>query len=690
MGVSMNGDNQPQPDLVFNGESVPDFLPSGHELTETIDLSTLFSEAVPQTPTEDLRREQYASFGKLLEAISVPTLLIARTHIVTFANTAFRRIIKEPPRLGKVAFASLFSSPSEVQRAELILEKVFVDRKPIVQERMLDLCGAKLWGRIQIRALRLSGEQMALVQIENLTAQKELLAVQKYRKLVNLFPIGIAEFSCKEPCDCRLGPEVRMEAIRGAVVVDGNDEFARVYKRPDVRELFGFRLGRLFPLEGKGRTVFESWIKRRFPICSFTTRETASSSPLSHFENTLIANVTDRHLLGFWWLRRDISDKKRTEEEVLRVHKLESLGILAGGIAHDFNNLLTAVLGNLSLASACMEVHDRAYEKIVLAMKATQRSQELTRQLLTFSKGGAPIRKSACIDELLHDCADFVLRGSNIRTQYIVPEDLWHVQMDGGQIGQVVNNLILNAVQAMPQGGIIWVRALNQLVSPHSKIPLQKGRYVRISVTDTGSGIPSENLGKVFDPYFTTKEKGTGLGLAISYSIVRKHGGYISVKSKEGVGSTFYFYLPASLDKPEQTSPLQSVAIPGTGKILVMDDEEMIREMLEDLLTGLGYEVAFARDGIEAVNLYRAATESRHPFDLAIVDLTIPGGMGGKEAVQRILELDPEARCIVSSGHCADPIMSQYEQYGFKGVLPKPYDAMQLSAEVARVMKRKE
>lgn len=663
------------------------FVGLGKEPTQTIDLSTLFRDDIVTSASFDLQEEQYSTFGKLLEAMSVPTLIVSRSQAVEFTNNAFRSIAKYDINFKKLTFSSLFSNPKDARNAQLLLKKVFEQRKPEIREQMLHICGAKIWGRLHLRTIRFGDDPLVLIQIENLTAQKELLAIQKYKKLVNVFPIGIGEFAIGKPLACRQPPHVQVEAIRKARMVDGNDEFARVCKLSGAKEMVGLELGRLLPFEGKGRPVFETWITKGYPKHFFTTREAGPGESTRHFENTLIGNVTDEHLLGFWWLRRDISDKKKTEEEIFKAHKLESLGILAGGIAHDFNNLLTAILGNVSLAKTYLDEGHRAHDKMAVAAKATFRAQELTRQLLTFARGGAPIKKTASISELLKDCAAFVLRGVNIRTGFSLPSDLWHVHMDAGQISQVVNNLIINAVQALPEeGGRILVRAINVQVEEDSSLPLKPGKYVRISISDNGGGIAGEHMRKVFDPYFTTKEKGSGLGLATSYSIIKKHEGHITVWSKIGVGTTFYFFLPASPPKPKRIQSSEEAPIRGTGRVLVMDDEEMIRNLVAELLTSLGYDVACAADGKEAIRLYADALKSDKPFDAAIIDLTIPGGMGGKEAMRKLLKLDPHLKAIVSSGHSKDEVMSRYADYGFKGVLPKPYDGKQLSQELFRVI----
>ena len=383
---------------------------------------------------------------------------------------------------------------------------------------------------------------------------------------------------------------------------------------------------------------------------------------------------------------RDITSRKRMENELQKVEKLESLGILAGGIAHDFNNILSAILGNVSLAKLRVQPEEKLYAYLNNAETACSRARDLTQQLLTFAKGGAPVKKTSSIVQLLNETAGFALRGSNVRCEFQIAEDLWTAEVDEGQISQVIHNLVINADQAMPEGGALKVRAENILVNGQQNIPLPEGKYIAVAVSDQGIGIPKEYITKIFDPFFTTKQKGSGLGLASCYSILVNHGGYITAVSEPGAGATFTFYLPASAEKIEHKEVAGEVNSDGKGRILVMDDEDIIRDMAQELLSGMGYEVELAGDGVEALNRYQEARASGAPVDAVIMDLTIPGGMGGEEAIQKLLAIDPEARAIVSSGYSNNPIMADYKKYGFSGVLAKPYKITELSAVLQSVM----
>ncbi|MRR33811.1 response regulator [bacterium] len=374
---------------------------------------------------------------------------------------------------------------------------------------------------------------------------------------------------------------------------------------------------------------------------------------------------------------RDITERKKLEDEILKSQKLESLGVLAGGIAHDFNNLLTCVLGNISLAKLQAEPDRILVKRLEDAEKATLRAGDLTRQLLTFSRGGAPVKKAASIKQIVMDSVSFVLRGSNVRCEFSFPDDIRAVEADPGQMNQVINNLIINADQALPDGGIITVRAENVEIGPEVLPTLPAGNYVRISVQDHGCGIPESNLDKIFDPYFTTKPTGNGLGLATVYSIIRKHAGLITVDSSVGQGTTFSIYLPASDREPAVADLRNSSPDKGAGRILVMDDEEIIREVACEILEHLGYETASCGNGEQAVRLYQQSL-AKEPFAAVLMDLTIPGGMGGKETMKRLREIDPDVKGIVSSGYSNDPILAHYREYGFRGVALKPYDIDEL------------
>jgi PAS domain S-box-containing protein len=385
---------------------------------------------------------------------------------------------------------------------------------------------------------------------------------------------------------------------------------------------------------------------------------------------------------------RDIRERIKLEEEIQKAQRLESAGLLAGGIAHDFNNLLTAILGNISLAKNYVEPGNNVHERLLETEKATIRAKDLTQQLLTFAKGGLPITRTVDLSNTIVESAEFVLRGSNLKCECYISDELWPVQADLGQINQVIHNLIINASHVMPDGGVCRLEAKNIMLQESDPLPLEAGRYIKISVHDEGVGILPEHLKRIFDPFFTTKKTGTGLGLATAYSIIKKHGGLLTVDSEAGKGSTFHIFLQASAKTllPDSEDGMSAELIQGEGRILLMDDEEFVREIAAELLQYLGYTVETAKEGREALALYKKSMKDGEKFTAVIMDLTIPGGMGGKEMVQELKKLDPEAKTIVSSGYTNDPILAQFEKYGFDGMVPKPYKVEELAETLHQVI----
>ncbi len=383
-------------------------------------------------------------------------------------------------------------------------------------------------------------------------------------------------------------------------------------------------------------------------------------------------------LQGVVLVFRDITEQKQLEEVLLRARKVESVGVLAGGIAHDFNNLLTGIMGNISLAMMLVDQEAQVMARLTEAENACRRATKLTHQLLAFSKGGAPVRQTVSIAELLTESATFALRGSNVRSVFTIAEDLWPADLDADQINQALHNVVLNAAQSMPDGGTVDVQASNVWLNAAEVPPLKEGRYLKITVHDQGCGISADIQPNIFDPYFTTKEHGSGLGLATAYAIITKHDGFITVESEMGAGTTFVIYLPGSQDNviPVQDNP--DTPLVGSGRILVVDDEEAIRNLLSNMLTRAGYEVNCVPDGAEAIDVYQNAQAEGRPYTAVILDITIPGGMGGIEVLEPLRAIDPQAKVLISSGYANNPVMANFQQYGFNGVIAKPYTVQRL------------
>lgn len=400
--------------------------------------------------------------------------------------------------------------------------------------------------------------------------------------------------------------------------------------------------------------------------------------------SALRADVDSEDVVQVWV--RDITDRKRAAEEQLTIEKLQATGRLAGGIAHDFNNILSEILGNLTLADIYQDNLELVRERMSSAESAVRRARGLTQQLLVFSAGGAPIKKTISIGTLVESACNFSLRGAKGQCELSLPVDLWPVEADEGLLTLVLNNLMMNADEAMEHKGTIKVSGENCISPTKGDVVLREGRFVKLSVSDEGGGIRAEHLSKIFDPYFTTKTQGTGLGLAAVMSIVRQHDGFVDVESIPGMGTSFHIFLPASHSEGSLLSEEEPKLVSGTGRILVMDDEDGIRELAAEMLTLLGYDVALAEDGSRAIELYAEAAQAGAPFDVVIMDLTVPGGMGGREALERLLDIDPDVKAIVSSGYSNDPIMAEYRQHGFKGVVAKPYGVRELGAEIHKLL----
>ena len=418
------------------------------------------------------------------------------------------------------------------------------------------------------------------------------------------------------------------------------------------------------------------------------TRKDGSTFPVLVYTSAIMNEERRDGLRG---IVIDMTEHKFMEGELLKAQKLESIGILAGGIAHDFNNLLTAILGNISLAHNLIESKPKLSKLMSDAEKASLQARNLTRQLISLAHGGAPAKSIFAIGESISDAAQLALSGSNVKCHLHLAEDLWSLYCDPGQIHQLVANLVMNAKDFMPEGGIVEIDVKNLKAAPSGVPSLKAGCYVKLSIKDHGVGIAEKDLSRVFDPYFSTKErgaqKGMGLGLTIAYAIIKRHEGHISIQSTPGMGTEVQVYLPASDEKPPVARKHSEMKAPSVkGRILYMDDDDMVRDLAQEMLRYIGYEVQVARDGTGAIQLYQEAKASQLPFDLVILDLTVRAGMGGKEAVQALQKIDASVKAIVSSGYADDPVVAAYADYGFVGAITKPYQMEKLSEVLQTVI----
>lgn len=395
------------------------------------------------------------------------------------------------------------------------------------------------------------------------------------------------------------------------------------------------------------------------------------------------------NIFGIFGVSRDITEKKKAEEELLKVQKLESLGLLAGGIAHDFNNILTGIIGNISLAGTMVHPQDELFQILKDAELASDRASSLARQLLTFAKGGEPVKTSFSIKDLIEREVQFSLSGSNVQGRLDIPNDLWPVNADSGQISQVIQNLVINAKQAMPEGGMVFVRAKNlDLIEEPNRFNLKNGQYICVTVSDTGPGIPKKIQSKIFDPYFSTKQKGSGLGLSIVYSILKKHSGTIFLEPDPGNGASFQFLLPAGEGSTVRKSvPGASREIrKGNGFGLIIDDDATVLKTAGKILKQLGYKVETALSSTEGIEKFKAALRAENPFEFVITDLTLPGDLGGEEILRQLKEIDPQIKVIVSSGYSNDPVLSNYKTEGFSGYIKKPYRVAEMSEALNNIL----
>lgn len=641
-------------------------------------LQGIFRDITERRETEEALRESERKFREMAELLPEVIFQIDLEGNISFVNQrAFTLFGYTPEDLDRGINAFEVLVPEERQRAADNIRRVLEGEEVgAIQYQCQKKDGNVFPGLIfsspVIRKEKIVGLLGCVIDITNLRKAEEALrqSEEKYRQIMEHAPAGIYEV------DFIRQKFVAVNDVMCAYTGYSREEFLSMNPFDILTEESKKRFAERLKIFFAGERVPE--------MAEYMIRDKKGKE--------IWVLISARYLYdqgkprGATVVVHEITEKKMMEEEIQRAKKLESLGILAGGIAHDFNNFLTAIMGNIALAKLDTDPAQDVYRLLEEAEKASARAKNLTLQLLTFSKGGMPVKKLASLKEVIRESAEFVLRGSKAKSEFFLAEDLWAAEVDTGQISQVIQNLVINADQAMPQGGIIEVRAENISFPNGEKNPVAPGKYISIKVRDEGVGIPEDHLPRIFDPYFTTKRKGSGLGLATAYSILKKHEGHIDVHSILGGGTVFQIFLPASEQPAPRKMKEGKNLMNGNGRVLVMDDEEMIRRMFDKLLSRLGYEVEAAREGTEAVSLYQKAREAGRNFDAVILDLTVPGGLGGKETLDQLRDLDPEVKAIVSSGYSSDPILAQYRDYGFMGVVAKPFDISQISNTLKQIM----
>ncbi|MCW3490531.1 PAS domain-containing hybrid sensor histidine kinase/response regulator [Dethiobacter alkaliphilus] len=504
----------------------------------------------------------------------------------------------------------------------------------------------------------------------DITERKKAEAVlkeseERYRNLVELSPDAIF-------------------VHQGGRFIYANTASARLFRAKDPAWLIGKPIEELVPPDRK-----ETFFKNMASLKGGEKEQCIAQGKVVCYDGTVLdvdiacSMLTYHGEPAIQVIVRDISHRKKSEYEMLKASKLQSLGTLAGSIAHEYNNLLTVILGNLSIARMYADHDSKATEILQEVEDAAIQARELTQRLRTFARGGSPVKKALNLRNLLFKTGLDLLDDGHINYNLKIPGDLLPLEADEAQLCQAMNDIMLNAVQAMPQGGAVDIVAENITSEGAAHLALEDGLYVKISITDEGPGIAEEELTTIFDPFYTTKPESDGLGLSTAYSIINKHGGHLTVESVQGEGATFIIYLPAmhSMELPHSEEEKE---YSGTGKILVMEDEPAIRKTVEEMLSLLGYDAVTAADGTEALKLYQEAKEHGEPFERVILDLMVAEGMGGKETIEKLQELDPHVKSYVSSGYSNDPVISHYREYGFCGCIPKPYTIEQLGAALKR------
>ena len=636
-----------------------------------------FEKASFNSPDKNRELRQSEELFRLLVEHASEAILVIQNEKIRYVNKKAAEIIGYSGKELSSRFFIDFIHPAD--RKLIFINKILKYGSETAPEnftcRIIDKKGETNWLEAKLLGTKWAEENVTLCFLIDITERKaaeEALRISetKYRQLVEYAPAGIYEV------EVTTGKFISVNDVMCEYLGYSKEEFLNltlwdILKEDSLKKVIErvekMRRGEAVPASAEYEIVTKDG--RKLWIIINTKLEYKNGKPVK--ATTVCHNITE---------------KKALEQELLKAQKLESLGVLAGGIGHDFNNLLSGIMGNISLAKLEAERGENIMESLDEALRVSSKASALTQQLLVFSKGGAPVKKAASIVEVLRDSAAFTLRGSKVKCEFGIAEDLWTVKVDVGQFSQVIHNLVINALQAMSKGGAIKLRAGNITLETVADIPLKPGRYVEITIQDQGNGIAPENLPKIFDPYFTTKSKGSGLGLTMSYTIIKRHDGHITVESEVGNGTIFRIFLPATEEVPENTADAENRTVKGEGRILVMDDEEILRKVAERMLLELGYEAACARDGAEAIEMYKKTKCSEQAFDAVIMDLTIPGGMGGKETIKKLLQIDPKAIVVVSSGYSNDPIMSCYEKYGFQGVVTKPYRIEQLSCVMRDVL----
>lgn len=641
---------------------------------EERDLYKTIEMALYKHKMERKLKESEAKFRRIVETAQEGIWVLDTEDRTTYVNKRMAEMLgyREDEMIGKKLVDFLIEK--EHSRVPRGFEPLMSGSKEVLDFKFHRRDGSFLWGMLSTTPIQGSDGRVIgfLGMITDVTERKRAVAAiqESHERLITI-----------------------LESLDAIVYVADMETHEVLFANNYAQKVFG---------DVAGKTCWDTFQKGKDGPCKLCTNDkllTADGKPAGvctwEFQDTVTGKWFDIRDRAIPWvdgrmvrleIATDITARRRMEEEVIKSQKLESIGILAGGIAHDFNNVLTGIMGNISLVMLDRDLSEKTQKRLAEAEKSCNRAKDLTQRLLTFARGGAPVKKISSVSSLLKDAASFALTGTTVKSEFSLPGENCFAEIDEGQMRQVIHNIIINAIESMPQGGTVKVGCQKIKLKAEDGVPLQAGDYAKISIQDRGAGISPEHLPRIFDPYFTTKEKRAGMGLATSYSIIKNHGGYITAESALGQGTTIFVYLPTVMVEP---APLKIEDVRSTavgGRVLIMDDEEIIRNVVGEMLTQLGYDVGFAEDGAEAVRLYREAMEASRPFHVVIMDLTIPGGMGGKEAIAKLREIDAHVKAIVSSGYSNDPVMANFKEYGFVDVVTKPYKMKDMSEILGRVL----
>ncbi|MEM9400483.1 MAG: PAS domain S-box protein, partial [Verrucomicrobiota bacterium] len=567
-----------------------------------------------------------------------------------------------------------FLDPEDVDLTEQAFEKLYEPDEYLIgfENRFRIKDGSYVWLSWNASQYRDSG--MIYSVVRDVTKMKKTIAAleeseRNYQTLAETTPVGIFRATCEGKC-FYVNP--RFYNLTGRPRAELLDDGWKSSVHPD-------DLDELIKLSSIAMEASASFT-HEFRFCK------PDGSVIWVYGQADPERDAEGKITGLVGTITDITERKQLAYEHEKLSRLESLGVLAGGIAHDFNNMLSPILGNLSMAKAMLSKDSDIYECIDESERASIKARDLTQQLLTFAKGGAPVKRAADLKRLVQEATIFALHGSNVTAEFDFAEELMVADVDQSQINQVLQNLVINADQAMPDGGTVRVKVRNVDEVKHPRLPYVTGPFICIKIQDEGAGIHNNQLDRIFDPYYTTKSSGHGLGLATTLSIIRRHGGYLGVDSALEMGTTFKIFLPAKPGAEAEYEIEVDEDIEGNARILVMDDEKSVRQVMSNLLQRLGHEVECAHEGGVAVEMYREAKEACCSFDVVIMDLTVRGGIGGEKAIKMLKEYDPEARAIVFSGYSDNPVMADYESHGFSAAVHKPFTMQAIGKAIHRVL----